>query len=248
MPPVLLLFSGLRRVLPAVGSRGLGALVAVAVAALLYTTPLGAYLIRSGVWQYGPERVLGALWGVPLEELAFFMLQPLFTGMVFYRFLARLLELEPDPVLERPARSVRRAGVLLALVWFVSGLAVLQRPEGTYLGLILVWALPVLAGLWWWRGDLIWRWKAATIPGVLLPTLWLSIADRIAIQNGVWRISDTHTLGWDPMGLPVEEAALFLITNMLVVAGLVASLAPERPLQGSDLVPQQAEQQPEHPS
>ena len=226
VPPVLLLFSGLRRSLAALGTRGWWALWAVPLIALVYTTPWDAYLIRSGVWGYGSERVLGALWGVPFEEYAFFLLQPLLTGMVFYRLLARLLEVDPHPVLERSPRAVRRAGAAMALAWMVTGLALLQRTEGTYLGLILVWAMPVLAGMWWLKGDMIWRWKAATIPGVFIPTLWLWVADRYAIKAGVWHISEELTLGWNPTGLPVEEATFFLVTNMLVVSGLVLFLEP----------------------
>ena len=249
VPPVVLLFSGVRRSLARLGRRGWPALWAVPLIALIYTTPWDAHLIRSGVWSYGEDRVLGALWGVPFEEYAFFVLQPLLTGMVFYRFLARLLEVDASPVLERSPRAVRRAGAALALAWVVTGLALLQRPEGTYMGLILVWAMPVIAGMWWWKGDLIWRWKAATIPGVIIPTVWFWIADRLAIKAEVWHISEDFTLGWNPTGLPVEEATFFLVTNMLVVAGLVLFLAPGLDLVvPSDALAQKVQEQSDHSS
>ncbi|MEZ4417598.1 MAG: lycopene cyclase domain-containing protein [Gemmatimonadota bacterium] len=238
LPPVLLLATGVGRSAQVLGRRAGLALLAVPMIALVYTTPWDAYLIGRGVWSYGPDRVLGALWGVPFEEIAFFVLQPVLTGMVFFRFLGRLLTVEPAPRLERPARTVRLAGVLVALVWLLLGLALLQREEGTYLGLILVWAVPVLGALWAYRGDLIWRWKAAVLPGVAVPTLWFWVADRIALRDGVWRISERFTLGWNPLDLPVEEATFFLVTNLLVVFGLVLFLEPGLRGGNSDTLPQ----------
>lgn len=226
LPPLLILASGVRGAAARLGRRAWPALFAVPVVALVYTTPWDVHLIASGVWGYGPERVLGALWGVPYEEYAFFVLQPLLTGMIFYRFLARLLEESPWPPLERSPSVIKRAGVAVALAWTAIGAALLQREEGTYLGLILVWAVPMLGVLWALKGDLIWRWKAATLPGVVVPTLWLWVADRIAIADGIWTISERHTLGWNPAGLPVEEATFFLVTNVLVVFGLVLFLEP----------------------
>jgi lycopene cyclase domain-containing protein len=69
-------------------------------------------------------------------------------------------------------------------------------------------------------GYLVRTWRTWPV-AVAVPTLYLWFADRVAIGLGVWTISETFTLGIDLFGLPMEEATFFLVTNLLVVQGLV---------------------------
>ena len=50
------------------------------------------------------------------------------------------------------------------------------------------------------------------------------LADRVAIGQGIWDITDATRTGVDLFGLPVEEAVFFLLTNLLVAKGLVLFL------------------------
>ena len=62
-----------------------------------------------------------------------------------------------------------------------------------------------------------------TIIPILLPTIYLWVVDTIALRRGTWVIESGTRYGlqlWD--GLEVEEAVFFLVTNMLIVFGLVA--------------------------
>ena len=104
------------------------------------------------------------------------------------------------------------------------GLLALTTEAGTYLGLILVWAMPILALQWGFGGDLLWARRRTFAWAVALPTLWLWVADRYAIGVGIWWISPDRTLGWAPLGLPVEEATFFLVTNLLVVGGVLLAV------------------------
>jgi hypothetical protein len=54
-----------------------------------------------------------------------------------------------------------------------------------------------------------------------ISTCYLWIADAIAIRVGVWSISDAHTSGLHVGGLPIEEMTFFLLTNAMVMFGLV---------------------------
>jgi lycopene cyclase domain-containing protein len=101
--------------------------------------------------------------------------------------------------------------------------------SGTYMGLILAWAAPVVALQWLFMGPAIWRLRKAVFPAILVPTLYLWVADWYAISQGIWYISERFTFGVNPFGLPVEEATFFLITNVLVVFGSVLFLAPGLP-------------------
>ena len=202
-------------------ARALGLIVS---AALLYTTPWDNYLVFRGVWGYGPERVLGTIGYVPVEEYAFFVLQPVLTGLVYFSLRVRL----PTSPSVQPA-WFRWLGVGvwggLALVGAALLLAGVDRT--LYLGLILAWASPVLAGLSHLGAAHVWADRRAVALSIALPTLYLWVADRTAIALGIWDIADRYSLGIDPLGLPVEEAAFFLVTNVLCVIGL-AMLLPLR--------------------
>jgi len=92
---------------------------------------------------------------------------------------------------------------------------------GVYLGAILVWAAPIVALQWAVGGSYLRRtWRTWGV-AVAVPTLYLWAVDRIAIGIGIWIISDELSSGFELLGLPVEEAVFFLITNLLVVYGLV---------------------------
>lgn len=190
--------------------------VAIIVAlALAYTIPWDNYLVGLGVWEYGAGRVFGTLWLAPIEEYLFIALQPVLTAF----WLARVARGQ------RPSVSVsfpdRLGGLLAGLAISLAGLGFTTRSGTVYLGAILAWAGPVLA-LQWAVGwpYLLARWRT-TLAGILAPTLYLCVVDAVAIDLGIWRFSAELTTGLTVLGLPVEEATFFLVTNALVVQGLL---------------------------
>ena len=60
----------------------------------------------------------------------------------------------------------------------------------------------------------------AVLPPARVVTVWLSVADHLAIREGIWRFGDGLHLGWRIGVVPVEEVLFFLVTNLLVVFGL----------------------------
>lgn len=206
---------------------GLGAL---SLAALAYTWPWDRALIAQGVWGYPDGRVLAKLGGVPLEELAFFLIQTWIVGLTTF---AVGRSLPAGSATAGPARGVgpsaqafRWAGALLALVGAGAGLLLWPTEPGRYLGLILVWSMPVVALQWAFGGDLLWSRRRVLLLAIGLPTAWLWFADRLAIGWSIWWISEELTLGLRPLGLPLEEAAFFLLASTMVVGGLLLALHP----------------------
>ena len=55
----------------------------VLLLAFAYTTPWDNYLVFREVWGYPPGRVLATIGYVPVEEYAFFLLQPIMTGLFY---------------------------------------------------------------------------------------------------------------------------------------------------------------------
>lgn len=211
-PTAALLASGAVR--RSIGRRR--ALVGVALmvgAALSYTIPWDNYLVAEGVWWYG-DGVLARIWHAPVEEYAFIALQPLLTAAWLYRA-------DVDAVTDRNPSFARVVGTLACLAVAVAGVAALTTPWGYYLGAILAWAGPVLALQWGVGGGVLWRERRLLLFGVGPPTVYLCLVDRLAIGRGIWTISPAHTTGVTILGLPVEEATFFLLTNLMLVQGLV---------------------------
>lgn len=201
-----------RRVDPRVGVVGLGVLVALAT---VYTTPWDSLLIEYGVWWYGTDRVAGWLFGVPLGEFLFFILQTALTGAWTY-YVAGAVRSGVSH-----SRRDWAVGAAAGLGVSAVGVALLTGEATLYLGAILAWAGPVLA-LQWAVG---WRYLVATrrqvALAVLPPTVYLWVVDWLAIADGVWVISARYTTGLAVAGLPIEEMTFFFVTNVFVVQGLV---------------------------
>jgi lycopene cyclase domain-containing protein len=193
---------------------GMGLLVCIAV---LYTTPWDSYLLSRGVWSYGDGVVLLRLWGVPLGEYLFFIIQTLITSVWLYVL--------PFSDVEDGQASVF-GDMRLTLPWLVLGmlggwLLFSGDPSYFYLGAILAWAAPVMVVQWGFGGQRLLEERTRLFTAVAVPTLYLWIVDWVAIERGLWTISRDTRTGVDLLGLPVEEAVFFLATNLMVVQGLI---------------------------
>ncbi|MFC6615061.1 lycopene cyclase domain-containing protein [Halopenitus salinus] len=207
--------------------RLLEATAILSIAAVAYTTPWDAWLIEAGVWWYGEGVVAGRILGVPLGEYAFFLLQPVLTLAWTAQFQ---LSAVGSPSMSPWDRLVGAlAGIFVGAVgWtLLGGSSPLEGSawldgSAAYLGAVLLWAGPVLAVQWAYDWRALVRRRRTLALGVCVPTLYLCLADRIAIGLGLWRISSDHTTGITPLGLPIEEGAFFLATNVFLVQGLLA--------------------------
>ena len=204
----------------------LGGIAALLAVALIYTTPWDNYLVFKEVWGYPPGRVLMTIGYVPIEEYAFFILQTLLTSTLFF-VLARRVPAQAATTRVHAAWSTRVAGSVLFLLIAAAGLLALSTNAGTYVGLILIWGMPVLAFQWLFGGDLIVRSWRLVVPATLIPTVYLWVADTIAILDGIWWISPQLSSGLKLGPLPVEEALFFLLTNTFVTFGLSLYMHPD---------------------
>lgn len=191
---------------------GLGLLIALAT---VYTTPLTNSLIPAGVWWYGEGAVVATVWHTPVEEYLFFVLQPMLTAFWLFQ--------DPPPVdrsLSIPLAH-RFWGGAGGLTLAAAGWVLIGGTSTYYLGWLLAWAGPVLAVQWGFGITYLWDVRRSVLIAIGVPTLYLWVVDRIAIALGIWIISDAHTVGYTLVGLPVEEAMFFLVTNVFVVQGIV---------------------------
>lgn len=197
------------------------ALPIVCLLALTYTTPWDNYLVAQNVWWYGTNRVVGTLGYVPIEEYVFFVLQPLLTGLLLYQFLHRF---PPSPA-KHSSKASWVGATLFGILTALGAFLLLDGPPKTlYLALILVWAPPILAGMWLYDGETLWALRSIVFVTTSLPTVYLWVTDVLAIRSQIWTISPKYTLDISLFGLPLEEALFFLCTNLLVVQGVLLLL------------------------
>jgi lycopene beta-cyclase len=196
--------------------------------AVTYTTPWDNYLVMSGVWWYDPSLVIGITLGwVPIEEYCFFILQPVLTGLWIGWLAARV----------RPAAVGRTSGarsrlatvVVLVPIWLFSALLLALGAEPlTYLALVLVWALPPLMLQLGFGADLLLRHRVLVLTGIGAPTIYLAMADMLAIGSGTWTINPERSTGvLIAPSLPLEEGVFFLMTNVLITCGVVLVISAE---------------------
>lgn len=205
-------------------------ILVLVIIAVVYTTPWDNYLVATRVWWYEPTLVTGIVLGwVPLEEYTFFVLQSLFTGW-WLLILARRLPVAPQAGRTDWTQRLRWLSPLAVGVIWLGAVAILLRGwrPGTYLGLELAWALPPIMLQLAFGVDILWRHRRLVSLGIIMPTIYLSLADAIAINSGTWTIDPGQSLNLFLAGqLPLEEFIFFLLTNTLLTFGMVLALAGE---------------------
>ena len=216
IPPLIILgWLAVRRDRAWLDWQSLSGLAILIFLAVVYTTPWTNLMIPEGVWWYGEDVVLTTIWHTPLEEYMFFVLQTSLTAFWLFQFLD-----VRDLPLAIPTHH-RVVGILAGLGISTLGWSFLQTTATYYLGSILFWAGPIFAIQWGFGLTYLIRERRKVLVAVGVPTLYLWVADWIAISLGVWSISGTHTTGIGLANLPVEEALFFLVTNVFVVQGIV---------------------------
>ena len=204
------------------------------IVAVVWTTPWDNYLVATGVWFYDPTLVTGITIGwVPIEEYTFFIVQTIFTGLFFLLFAKRISSTSNSTVFNWKTRLLIQLPFLF--LWFLAFLIVIINVFGTqfysykpldYLSLMIFWLLPpIILQLAFGIDIILKHWKLVFFC-ILIPSLYLSLTDMVAIFFGTWTISITNSTGILFMGiLPIEEIIFFFLTNILVVFGMTLLLS-----------------------
>lgn len=116
------------------------------------TIPWDSYLIRNNIWSYPDDAVLGpTIFRIPYEEVFFFVIQTYNTSLLY----CLLSKPTFHPVYLYGGKEDKRlrpwvtvGGLLIAGAVALGAWAIKYQGEGTYLGLILVWAGPFCLLLW----------------------------------------------------------------------------------------------------
>jgi lycopene cyclase domain-containing protein len=96
----------------------------------------------------------------------------------------------------------------------------------TYLSIILFWALPPIFVQLLFGRDILWQYRKLVSWGIVVPGLYLSLMDIVALKETTWSISPAQTTGITFFGiLPLEEVVFFFITNILITFGMTLLLS-----------------------
>jgi lycopene cyclase domain-containing protein len=204
------------------------ALIGHAAVAVAYTTPWDNYLVASRVWWYDRKLVTGIILGyVPIEEYTFFVVQTLLTGawmLTLQRYLPVSTEKPRHPLLMRAGMTAALGAIWAGSVWNLFRGA----KSRTYLSLTLSWALPPIMFQTAFGGDILWQHRRLVALGIIPTTLYLGIADSLAIDSGTWTINPEKTVNVQIAGrLPLEEGLFFLLTNTLIATGMTLVMAKD---------------------
>ncbi|GAA5888543.1 hypothetical protein JCM6882_008991 [Rhodosporidiobolus microsporus] len=222
IPPSLLLWLTFRKLRTRRDVYKTCFLITIAVAA---TIPWDSYLIRHRIWSYPESSVVGpTLFAIPYEEIFFFFVQTYLTSTVYALFSRPIVHATLLPRSSSEGRTARWTGTAFFLGILALAVAKLEEGgEGTYLALIVGWVAPFLALLWFIASTHIRAMpKACVLLPILFPTFYLWECDARALQRGTWVIEKGTKLGWSYRGLEIEEAVFFLLTNVMIVFGLIA--------------------------
>jgi lycopene cyclase domain-containing protein len=99
----------------------------------------------------------------------------------------------------------------------------------TYLIFELGWSMPVLVLHWLVGRRVLIRHFRILVLGAVVPTLYLSAADSVAIANGIWVLHGNRLVGLHIGNVPIEESIFFLVTNLMVVQSILLVASFRRP-------------------
>jgi lycopene cyclase domain-containing protein len=207
------------------GWSAVGMLAGLIVIALIYTTPWDNYLVATRVWWYDPARVTGITLGwVPIEEYTFFVLQPILVGLWALWLAPRLPA--PEPTTLHPRTRMLVIGTV-GILWLAMVVMLFSGwMPGKYLSLELAWGLiPIIIQLVFGL-DTLWQQRRLVALTIIPASIYLSLADHLAIGIGIWTIDPQQSLGILLGGvLPIEELIFFTLTTTLVTFGLILGIA-----------------------
>nr|UZX50431.1 bifunctional lycopene cyclase/phytoene synthase [Rhodotorula kratochvilovae] len=222
IPPALALWLGFRKLRTWRDVYKTCFLITIAVTA---TIPWDSYLIRNRIWSYPDSSVVGpTLFSIPYEEIFFFFVQTYITSTLYAVLTRPIVHAVLLPRTPSEGRSVRWTGTaLLAAVFALAWAKLAEGGEGTYLALIVAWVAPFLTLLWFVASTHLRAMPRSTLLlAIFIPTFFLWECDARALQRGTWVIEQGTKLGLSFRGLEIEEAVFFLLTNTMIVFGLVA--------------------------
>jgi putative membrane protein len=203
-------------------------LLALCVVVVIFTFPWDNWAVRRGLWEFPDERLLGRVDRLPVEEIAFFILQTLHVSFL----TLALCSLIPSNQSGQAdfSKEVGFQIVALVVLWLLIGRLTKtwrdKHLQYRYAWHLMYWFLPVIVVQWLFGFEIL----APRLPVILIATFvigtLLSVADVWAVRKGIWYFDEAQITRVYVAGiLPWEEVAFFYTTSLLVSQSILV-LAP----------------------
>lgn len=206
-------------------SAGLLSMGALCLIVVIFTYPWDSWAVRRGVWDFPDDRLIRRIGVLPVEEIAFFVLQTLQVACLTLALLrCEVFSSNDAPAQINSGNLIVTGSTLLAaaLVHVLSRNARAQRPQLTYAWHLGVWFIPLIASQWMFAFDILASCSGAIAVSTMAIGTLLSLADVWAVKHGIWFFDERQILGLKIRGiLPLEEVAFFYLTSLLVAQSIV---------------------------
>lgn len=190
---------------------------------VVFTSPWDNYAVFRGIWGFPRHKYLFRVGWLPVEEYAFFLIQSVQVMLL----VVWLVSLHPQPLAADEAMPwaaplfwAPAFAVLALWGWLgVNGAKKINRiwQAWHYAWHLLYWFLPVVLIQWLLAWPILapraWILALATA----IAGTYLSVADWVAVRNGIWFFDPKQITGHKVATLlPWEEVAFFYLTSLLV--------------------------------
>jgi len=197
---------------------------------VVFTFPWDNWAVRRLLWEFPDERLLFRIDRLPIEEIAFFVLQTLQVSFLTLAFCAMEPISNPREIVFTPDVMLRLA--VLFSAWGIIGAGSIKWREShvnmSYAWHLFYWFLPVVIAQWLFAAEIL----MPRIDVIVLSTIFiggvLSIADVWAVQRGIWFFDSRQITGiYIARVLPWEEVAFFFVTSLLVAQSILLFVPAE---------------------
>lgn len=216
----------------------------ISIIAFLYTTPWDNYVIYCDTWKYSSDRVVAVIGYAPIEEYMFFIIQTVLTSLwalLCVRWSTPCLNFNYD---KRSYQLIRWVPITIFTMAMIVGYKLAIPGQGTfYIGCILCWVFPAIIFMWYGGGNFFVKKIIPSTFAIVVPSLYLSWIDQLALKESVWHINEKTSLNiFVVEDLPIEEAFFFFIVNFIIVLagncfdkarGVIETYTSEYPLRFS---------------
>lgn len=194
----------------------LGILVVVVIA---FTFPWDNSAVRRGIWDFPEDRILFRIGFLPIEEILFFVLQTMIVGLSTSIVSSRLSRI-PDVIVNMTSPLTLSSTLLVLILWGIVGIVTRrrrrERRRTSYADHLLFWFLPIIVLQWAFGWSILVPYADIVVLAAIVWGTYYTIADIVAVREGIWYFDRSQTTGLTVGPLPWEEVAFFVLTSLLV--------------------------------
>jgi len=202
----------------------LGILSIVVVA---FTYPWDNSAVRRGIWDFPDNRVLFRIQFLPIEEILFFVAQTVIVGL-FTAILSSRLTRIPTVVADITSTLTISSMVLVICLWGIVGYVTRrrrrERRRTTYADHLFFWFLPIIILQWTFGWPILAPYIDVVVLSASVWGTYYTLADIVAVREGIWFFDRDQTTGKTVGPLPWEEVAFFFLTSLLVAQSVLLLL------------------------